>query len=439
MKTVLVLGAGFVAKPLVRYLLEHGHRVRVADLILEKAEEIVDGHSNGEALAWNSDDQDRFAEMAGSADLVVSLLPAGFHTAVAKQCIELGKSMVTTSYVTPEMRALDEAARSAGVTILNECGLDPGIDHMSATRVIHDVRSKGGRVVSFRSYCGGIPAPEANTNPFGYKFSWNPKGVLTAGTSNARYLKDKEEIIIPGKDLFAHHWTLKVPGYGDLEAYPNRDSNAYLKLYGLDYARTMFRGTLRHPGWCDKLKAIVDLGYLDTEVQNWTGKTYADLGWQLLGMAPTGDLRTAFAGKLEIGRESAILDSFEWLGLLADSPLPIERGAAIDVLTATMADKMNYLDDERDMVVLYHDFTAEYEGGKQERITSTIIAYGVPGEDSAMSRTVGLPAAVAARLILEGQFEQPGVLIPTVPKLYNPVLDELETLDIKCLEATQPL
>ncbi len=439
MKTVLVLGAGFVAKPLVRYLLDHGHRVRVADLILEKAEEIVAGHANGEALAWNSDDQDRLAELAGAADLVVSLLPAGFHTAVAKHCVKLGKNMVTTSYVSPGMQALAEAARNAGVTVLNECGLDPGIDHMTATRVIHDVGSKGGRVVSFRSYCGGIPAPEANSNPFGYKFSWNPKGVLTAGTSDARYLKNDEEINVPGRELFAHHWTLKVPGYGDLEAYPNRDSNAYLKLYGLDHARTMFRGTLRHPGWCEKLKAIVDLGYLDTQVQDWHGKTYADLGWKLLGTPANGDLRAAFAARLEIGEDSPTLDGFDWLGLFSDSPLPIQRGAVIDLLTATMADMMNYLDDERDMVVLYHDFTAEYDGGKQERITSTIIAYGVPGQDSAMSRTVGLPAAVAARSILEGRFAQPGVLIPTVPALYNPVLDELETLDIKCLEATQPL
>jgi saccharopine dehydrogenase (NADP+, L-glutamate forming) len=358
---------------------------------------------------------------------------------VAGMCIELGKNMATTSYVSPAMKALDEPAKKAGVVILNESGVDPGIDHMSAMRIIHQVEEKGGKVVSFMSYCGGLPAPDANTNPYGYKFSWSPKGVLLAGRNDGRYRKDGKEIFVPGSELFSHFWHIDITGIGELEAYPNRDSLGYIELYGLQGIPTMYRGTLRYKGWCDTLKAIADLGYLDTTEKDWAGKTFLDLGWQLIGKERSKDLRAVFANKLNIPSDSFILDNFEWLGLFSDDPLAVQKGGAIDILAAHMEKKMPYEPGERDMIILYHHFIAEYSGRKKEEITSTLIDYGIPHGDSSMSRTVSLPAAVGSRLILEGDFTMPGVWVPVIPELYNPMLDELETLGIKCKEASKAL
>ena len=201
----------------------------------------------------------------------------------------------------------------------------------------------------------------------------------------------------------------------------------------------MFRGTLRNPGWCETLKAIVDLNYVDTNEKDWLGKTYTDLGWELLGQQPNGDLRNAMADKLGIQRDSFILDNFEWLGLFSEENVPIEKGGIIDILTAAMLDKMSYEDGERDMLVLYHNFIAEYKDGKREEITSTMIDYGIPNGDSSMSRTVSLPVAIGVRMILDGIFSKPGVWVPVIPELYNPILDELETLDIKCIEKSKEI
>lgn len=439
MKTVLVLGAGLVTKPLVHYLLKHGFHVRVASRTVSKAEILVGDHPNGEAIQWTIDKKDDLKKMIADADLAVSLLPAVYHPVVAELCIELGKHMTTTSYVSPTMKALDGAAKKARVVILNESGVDPGIDHMSAMRIIHGVEEKGGKVVSFMSYCGGLPAPEANTNPYGYKFSWSPKGVLIAGKNDGRYRKDGKEIFVPGPQLFTHYWHLEIPPIGELEAYPNRDSLGYIELYGLQGISTMFRGTLRYKGWCDTLKATVDMGYLDETEQDWRGKSFRDLGWQLVGKEPAGDLRAAFATKLNIPLDSFILDRFEWLGLFSTDPLLVEKGGVIDILTARMLEKMPYAPGERDMIILYHHFIAEYSDKRKEEITSTLIDYGIPDGDSSMSRTVSLPAAVGTRLILEDKFTRPGVWVPVIPELYNPILNELETLGIKCEEVSKTL
>jgi saccharopine dehydrogenase (NADP+, L-glutamate forming)/spermidine synthase len=237
MKTALVLGAGLVTRPLVDYLLKHDVRVRIASRTVEKAEQLIGDHPNGEAIEWTVDKQDELKKMIAESDLVVSLLPANYHAEIAKLCIELDTNMATTSYVSPEMKALDNPAKENGIIILNECGVDPGIDHMSAMRIVHEVKNKGGKITSFMSYCGGLPAPEANTNPYGYKFSWSPKGVLLAGKNNAQYRKDGKDISVDGKDLFANHWEVDVPSFGKLEGYPNRNSLDYIETYGFELCR----------------------------------------------------------------------------------------------------------------------------------------------------------------------------------------------------------
>jgi len=247
MKNVLVLGAGFVTRPLVGYLLERGYRVTCASRTLAKAEKLIAGHANGSAHALDLNDEQKLKSFIAECDLAVSLVPFAFHPTVAGLCIEHRKPMVTTSYVSPEMEELDGAAREAGVTVLNEIGVDPGIDHMSAMRVIDGVKGRGGRITAFRSYCGGLPAPEANDNPFGYKFSWAPRGVLVAALRPARYLWQGEEIVVPDRALFEHVRTLDLGEDGIFETYPNADAIACASLYGIEVADTVYRGTLRYP------------------------------------------------------------------------------------------------------------------------------------------------------------------------------------------------
>jgi saccharopine dehydrogenase (NADP+, L-glutamate forming) len=437
MSRILVLGAGLVARPLVQYLLDQpDFQVTVASRTVEKARALIGDRPNGRALAFDIErEPERLDDLVAQADLAVSMLPYIHHLQVAHACLRHRRHLVTTSYVKDEMRALDSAARQAGVLFLNEIGLDPGIDHMSAMRIIDRVHADGGRVVSFRSYCGGLPAPEANTNPFGYKFSWSPRGVLLAGRNDARYLEDGQVVEIPNRRLFATRHTVPVEGVGDLEAYPNRDSLPYIQLYGIPEARTMYRGTLRYPGWCETWQKFVELGLLDlTEREDLAGMTYRQLLAHLIGRPETSDLRRDLAVHLNIPVDSPILDRFEWLGLFRDDPLPPER-TILDVLAVRMQEKLQYAPGERDMVVLLHDFVAEYPD-RRERIRSWLVDFGIPHGDTAMARTVGLPAAIATRLILQGVIRLTGVHIPVLPEIYRPVLAELEERGIGVQETT---
>ena len=454
MKRVLLLGAGLVARPLARYLFEQPDiRLTVTDCELERAEALLNGDPRGRAALLNIDNVDgqeealsrlffpidtqqgMLSKLISEHDLTISLLPYTYHVAIAKLCIRHHKNMVTASYVSPEMRALDSAARESGILILNEIGVDPGLDHMSAMRVIDDVKTRGGQVTAFSSYCGGLPAPDANTNPWGYKFSWSPRGVVMAGKNPGRFLRDGKIIDIPGQELFSHCETVTIPGAGEFEGYTNRDCLEYIETYGLAGVKSMFRGTLRYPGWCVTLKALVDLGYLDdTERGDLVGKSYADLMRMLLTNDASGDLRAAVAKRLGLAPDAEPLTRMAWLGLFSDETLP-QATTVMDVLVERMNQRMPYQNGERDMVVLHHEFDASFPGGT-EKITSTLVDYGIPGGDSAMARTVSLPVAVAVKLILEGKIARTGVKIPVTADLYGPILDELETLGIVCKEKT---
>ena len=442
MKKVLILGAGLVARPLVRYLLDQpGFQVTVAEQTVSKAEALVAGHPDGTTEALLVDQTAKLDRLIGEHDLVSSMLPAPLHPAVAKTCIKRRRHLVTPSYASPEMNALDGAARQAGVMILNEIGVDPGIDHMSAMRVIHDVQKRGGQVVSFRSYCGGLPAPEANDNPWGYKLSWSPRAVCAACKSSAHFRENGKQVDIPEPELFTCSHPVQVDGVGELEAYPNRDSLGYLDRYGLQGIETMFRGTFRYAGWCACLKKVVDLGLLDeTPVTYRAGTTFAQFTAKLINASSTDRLRQQVAKHIGLDESSDVLHRLEWLGLFSDDELPItgRETTRLDVLAARMDEKMAYKKGERDMIVLLHQFVARFPDGQEERISSTLIDFGQPDGDSSMARTVSLPAAVSARLILAGAITDTGVHIPVEPTVYNPVLDELETLDIRCEEKTLP-
>ena len=441
MKKVLLLGAGLVTKPLVKYLLEEPeYEIVIATRTVSKAVALIDNHPRGEALTLNVSDEKHLEDLIKQCDVAISLVPYAYHPTVAKFCIKHKKHCVTTSYIGEPMKALDGEAKNAGVLLLNEIGLDPGIDHMSAMRIIHDVENQGGKIVSFRSYCGGFPAPEANNNPMLYKFSWSPKGVLMAGKNDGRFLENGKEIYVPGPDLFAHHNIVSIEDVGDYEGYTNRDCLGYIDIYGLKDAGTMFRGTLRYRTWCDTMKKIVDLGLLGEEEQDVKGKTYAEWISTFVPGGPHGDAKKAVADHLGLSEDSLIMEKLEWMGLFSQERLLLEKAAPIDIMTETMLKKMSYEEDERDMIILYHDFMAEYPSeNRKARITSTLVDYGIPHGDSAMSRTVSLPAAIATDLILKGKIDLTGVHIPVMPEIYEPVLDALEKVNIICKEKTYPV
>jgi saccharopine dehydrogenase-like NADP-dependent oxidoreductase len=437
MKRILVFGAGMVAGAHVDYLLNvPDFHVTVASRTLSKAQALVKDHPRGRAVQVNSDDEAALEALIAEADLAVSLLPYAYHPIVARLCIKHRAHMVTTSYVKEAMAQLDEAARAAGVILLNEIGVDPGIDHMTAMRIVHGVQAKGGRVTKFVSWCGGLPAPEANDNPFGYKFSWSPRGVLLAGKNSAHFLWDGQDVVIPGGELFDHYWTVPVEVEGQVigfDGYPNRDSLPYMQTYGIENPQTFFRGTLRYPGWCQTLRKIADLGLLEeTPLEGLEGLTFAQFTARLVG-SEGHRLRAALAAYLDLPLDSPVIDHLAWLGLLGDEPLPPGQKSPIDILTARMLAKMQYAPGERDMLVLQHQFEAKYAGGK-ERIISTMVDFGQPHGYTSMARTVGLPAAIAVKLILHGQIDLTGVQIPVVPEIYEPVLEELEELGIRFVE-----
>lgn len=438
MKRILVLGAGLVTRPHVRYLLGvPDFEVTVASRTLGKAQALIEGHPRGRAVALLADDQAAMESLIGQSDLAVSMLPYAYHPQVAALCVKHKKHMVTTSYVKDAMRALDGPAQEAGVILLNEIGVDPGIDHMSAMKIIDGIRKKGGEVASFTSLCGGLPAPEASDNPFGYKFSWSPKGVLMAGKNPARFLKDGALVEIPGDELFDHYWQVQIQGLGAFECYPNRDSLPYAETYGIRPTGWMFRGTLRNLGWCATLKRIAELGWLDDTPLSRPPATFRELTAALAHVDAGADLPQALATQWGMARDAKPIADLEWLGLLSGSPLPAGEKTPLDILTAQMLAKMPYKPGERDLLIMQHEFVARYPG-HYESITSTLIDFGIPHGDTSMSRTVGLPAAIAARMILEGEFSGlTGVHTPVIGKIYEPVLAELAAQGIAMTEKTE--
>ncbi len=434
MRKVLILGAGMVVKPIVQYLLNRGYEVTVATRTKSKADAMIDGHPQGTSLAWTVDDEETLDKLVAEHDICVSLLPYAYHLMVAKKCIAHKKSMVTTSYVKPEMYALDGEAKAADVLILNELGLDPGIDHMSAMRIIHHVHNLGGKIEEFYSLCGALPSPEACDNPFNYKFSWSPKGVMMASNNNGKYLRHHEEHVIEPIDLFKDPFTVNFPDIGPLEVYPNRDSYPYIGLYGIPETSTMFRGTFRHKGWCESLDAIKRLHLMTNDKMDFTGKTYADFVAMMIGADKLDNIRQKAADYLGIPADGYALDSIEWIGMFSNEPMNRGEDTPFEITSDIMIDKMMIGREERDMVVMQHTFLASYPDGKREVIKSRMLDFGTLATDTAIARTVALPAAVGVEMVLEGKIHAKGVHIPVIPEIYNPILDRLEDMDIRMVE-----
>jgi saccharopine dehydrogenase-like NADP-dependent oxidoreductase len=435
MKKVLCLGAGLVARPYIQYLSDNGFHVLVASRTKKKAEHLIEGCKNAEAMAFNIDTDDALLnDLIAKVDLVCSLLPYVYHVKAAKVAIKHKKNFCTTSYISNEMKALESDAKKAGVLLLNECGVDPGIDHMSAMQIIDHVHNNGGKIRSFTSFTGGLPAPDDNNNPYGYKLSWTPRGVLLAGRNDAHFLKDGKEVTIRGADLFQSCELMKIPGIGTFEGYPNRDSMSYIDIYNIPETKTMLRGTLRNIGWCETLDKIADLGLLDLDERSLDNMTYATM-MRKLTSAGTGDIKDAVAKFCEINNNHPILSRLEWLGLFDEVMIPSGIKTRLDALCHLFEEKLQYAPGERDMLVMHHEFIVEYKDKKQ-KITSTLLDYGIPYGDSSMSRTVALPVAIASGMILKGKINLTGVHRPIIPEIYEPILSELTDLDIVLEENT---
>ncbi len=434
MKKVLILGAGMVVKPIVTYLLNKEIAVTVATRTKSKADAMIAGHPNGTSLAWTVSEEDRLDELIRTHDLTVSLLPYAHHVMVAKMCIAHGKNMVTTSYVKPAMKALHQEAKDAGIIILNELGLDPGIDHMSAMRIIDNVHDKGGKIEEFYSLCGALPAPEACDNPFNYKFSWSPKGVVMASNNDGKYLRHGNEVYVEPIDLFKDPFQVDFPTVGKLEVYPNRDSFPYIELYGVPETQTMFRGTFRHKGWCESLDAMKRLNLITDDKKDFTGKTYADFVAMMIGEKSAVNIREKAAAYLGISADSHAIKAIDWLGLFDSTGMGRTEDTPFEITSDLMIKKMELAPHERDMVVMQHTFLASYPDGKKEVIKSRMLDFGTLATDTAVARTVALPAAVGVEMILEGKIDARGVHIPVIPEIYNPILDRLEDMNIKMIE-----
>ena len=435
MKKVLILGAGMVSKPMFEYLLKKEIQITVASNTPENSKIITGDHPLGKSIYLDIDeDKGLMEKLISEHDLTVSLLPYAFHVEVAKLCIKHKKNMVTASYVKPEMQELDQQAKDADIIILNELGVDPGIDHMSAMRIIDHIHNKGGQVEEFYSITGALVAPEVEKNPFNYKFTWAPKGVVMAGNNDARFLWKGEEKYVPTEDLFKDPFKINFPDVGELEVYPNRDSLPYMELYGIPETKTIFRGTFRYDRWCENLDAMKKCDLLSYDKIDLSGKSYANMLAYKIGADNSENIREKTAKFLNISVDNKILDAFEWVGLFSDEKIGKEENSPFEVVSDIMITKMMIGETERDMVAMQHTFLASYPDGKKEVIKSRLLDFGTLATDTSIARTVALPAAVGVRMILEGKIISKGVHIPVIPNIYNSILDALEEMDIKMIE-----
>jgi saccharopine dehydrogenase (NADP+, L-glutamate forming) len=443
MKRILIIGAGRSSSAVINYVLnkaeEMSWQVTVADSDPDAAEAKINGHPRG-VPAWLDvlKTNDR-RELIERSDIVVSLLPAHLHIEVAQDCIRLKKHLVTASYVSQELYRLGDEARDRELIFMGEMGLDPGIDHMSAMQRLDAIREKGGEIIAFRSFTGGLVAPESNTNPWRYKFTWNPRNVVLAGQGTAQYLLDGKLKCIPYPRLFGNPWKVNVEGLGEMEAYANRDSLLYREQYGLDTIPTILRGTIRNTGFCKAWDALVQLGLTDAgfPILNSAELSYHEL---MEAFAPrgTGSVKDRIAGLLEVEPGGEVMQKLEWLGLFRKNKIRLRDATPALILERLLLDKWKLKPTDKDMVVMQHQIDYKLNG-KTYRETSDMIMKGKDSFDTAMARTVGLPMGIFVRLISEDKIKAKGVHIPTMKEVYEPVLEELKEYGLSFTEHTEEI
>lgn len=432
MKKILIIGAGRSTASLTEYLqhnaAEHDWQLTIADMALNQARERVGDDTRSTAVAFDVADDMHRTSLISEHDLVISMLPAHMHVAVAKDCIALKKHMVTASYISEEMKALDERARAAGVVMINEIGVDPGIDHLSAMKVLDQVKEAGGKMLLFESFTGGLVAPESDNNPWNYKFTWNPRNVVLAGSGGAvKFVQEGQYKYIPYHQLFRRTEFIEIEGYGRFEGYANRDSLRYREVYGLDNIPTIYRGTLRKPGFCRAWDVFVKLGMTDDsyQLEGAEHMTHRQFINTFLAYNPNDSVELKLMHYLSIPQDSDLMDKLKWLGLFDDTPLGLKRATPAQALQHILELKWSLDEGDKDMIVMYHKFGYELNG-KKHMLESSMVSKGVNRLHTAMARTVGLPVGIAAKHILLGNITEPGVQIPISKEIYTPMLQELE-------------
>lgn len=445
MKNIFLIGAGLSASTLIRYLLdksdEYDWKLRVGDVSLKTVKEKLNGHKNAEAVQFDIFNEEQRDKEIKNADIVISMLPARMHHLTAKSCIKHKKDMVTASYVSNELKTMKDEVEKSGILILNEIGVDPGIDHMSAMQIIDRIHEQGGKISAFRSYTGGLIAPDFDNNPWNYKFTWNPRNVVVAGQGPAaKIIINGKYKYIPYHQLFKRIERTTVINYGEFEVYPNRDSLKYRKSYGLEDIPTMVRGTMRRPGFSKAWNVFVQLGATDDTytLENSENMTYREFINTFLKYHPNLTVEEKISNYLNIEEDSSVMYKLRWLGIFDNTKIKLKNATPAQILQKLLEKKWKFEERDRDMIVMQHKF--EYElNGKYKEICSSMVIEGQNYVHTAMSSTVGLPVGIAVKMILTEKIKEKGIRIPITKNIYKPVLKELQDYGIKFNEIEKDL
>lgn len=445
MRKILVIGAGKSASYLIKYLLDKSESedliVIVGDINFSHAKKLTQNHDNAQAIHLDIHDKSSRQNAIKNSDIVVSMLPARFHIEAAKDCISFGKHMVTASYISEAMQKLNKAATQKGLVFMNEIGVDPGIDHMSAMQVIDRIRDNGGKIILFESFTGGLVAPESDNNLWHYKFTWNPRNVVVAGQGGAaKFLQEGTYKYIPYNRLFRRTEFLDVDDYGRFEAYANRDSLKYQSAYGLDNAKTLYRGTMRRVGFSRAWNIFVQLGMTDDEytIDDSENMSYRDFVNAFLPYSPTDSVELKFRHALKIDQDDIVWDKLLELDIFSNKKMVgLKKATPAQILQKILMDSWTLAEDDKDMIVMYHKFGYELNGEKHQ-IDATMVTLGEDQTYTAMAKTVGLPVAIATLAILNEKITTPGVQMPITKEVYEPILKELEEFDITFKETEMP-
>jgi len=439
MNRILVLGAGRSSSSLISYLLEKAHlfdaQITIGDFSEAVAREKVNKAGRGNAIQFDIQNTDASRQAIAKADVVISLMPANLHPLVAKICLTEKKHLLTASYVSEEMKSFDEEAKTKGLLFLNECGLDPGIDHMSAMQVIDGIKQRGGSLTAFESFTGGLIAPETDPeNPWRYKFTWNPRNVVMAGQGTAKFLEDEEYKYISYQQLFQRTTPITVPGFGRYEGYANRDSLKYMETYGLQDIKTMLRGTLRNQGYCSAWNVLVQLGCCDDSYAMEGVESMRHIDFiQAFLEAKEVSVIEKLCSTFRLAPDGEEMKRLRWSGLFSEEKIGLENGTPAQVLEHILNKKWKLNTGDKDFIVMWHRFKYVLNG-KQKEIQAYLTVTGDDEVNTAMAKTVGLPLAIAARLLVEGKIKSRGVAIPVAKEIYDPVLLELGEMGIKLVE-----
>ncbi|CAM1346220.1 saccharopine dehydrogenase family protein [Tenacibaculum crassostreae] len=445
MRNILIIGAGRSSSSLIKYLLDKSSQenlhITIGDVSLESAQSKVNNHTNASAIQLDVFNADERASAIQKADIVISMLPASFHIEVAKDCISYGKHMVTASYISNEMKALDEQAKAKGLVFMNEIGLDPGIDHMSAMQIIDRIKDQGGKMLLFESFCGGLVAPESDTNLWNYKFTWNPRNVVLAGQGGASmFIQEGTYKYIPYHKLFRRTEFLTINGSGKFEAYANRDSLKYRSIYGLEDIDTMYRGTIRKVGFSRAWNVFVQLGMTDDTytIEDSENMSYRDFTNLFLAYSPSDSVELKFRSYLKIDQDDLMWDKFVELDIFnPNKKVGLKNATPAQILQKILMDSWTLEKDDKDMIVMHHIFGYQYKEEKHQ-IESSMVINGDDQTFTAMAKTVGLPVAMATVRILNGEITTPGVQLPINKEVYEPILKELEDYGINFIEKEVP-